>query len=75
MAQFVNEDYIIKAISAKIQLALEEEFQSQLVKFQDTIADRVRATLGQMAVELLSNYSLSRRGLDIIITVKNEMGE
>lgn len=70
MAITIAEANLIPELERVLQVAIAEEVNKAADEAADKIRAAIRDRLGNFALQMLSEYSVMRRGNDLIITVK-----
>jgi len=70
MMATVTETNLIPELERVLQLAIHEEVNKAADEAADKIRAAIRERLGNFALQMLGEYSVLRRGTDLIITVK-----
>lgn len=66
-------DVMIQIIHATISARVAEVYEEEIEKAKSAVQQRIKKELGEIALSVLSHYSVITRGNDIIITVRNEV--
>ena len=70
MMATVTETNLIPELERVLQQAIHEEVNKAADEAADKIRAAIRERLGNFALQMLGEYSVLRRGTDLIITVK-----
>lgn len=67
---FPNEDFVLTALNEHIKSELEQIILDLDEKFADELKTRIRARVGEMALNILREYRVYRREDVLVIEVK-----
>ena len=66
----ISSENLIPELRRVLEMAIYEEINKAADEAADKIREAIRERLGNFALQMLSEYSVMRRGNDLIITVR-----